>query len=182
MEKDEGQYDTVDENLFWATGAALMVRTDVYMNAGGLDPRFFAHMEEIDLCWRMQLLGYRIAAVPSGVVFHLGGGSLDASNPRKTYLNFRNNLLMLHKNLPDSVRRGALFRRRLLDTVAWAKYVVCFDWRNAGAIVKAHRDFASMRDGYKRHPNVDLLHGTVRRPNILTSYYLLGRKHFSSLR
>ena len=182
VEKDEGQYDTVDENLFWATGAALMVRTDVYMNAGGLDPRFFAHMEEIDLCWRMQLLGYRIAAVPSGVVFHLGGGSLDASNPRKTYLNFRNNLLMLHKNLPDSVRRGALFRRRLLDTVAWAKYVVCFDWRNAGAIVKAHRDFASMRDGYKRHPNVDLLHGTVRRPNILTSYYLLGRKHFSSLR
>ncbi len=104
-----------------------MVRPSVYMEAGALDSAFFAHMEEIDLCWRILLLGKKIAVVPSAKVYHLGGGSLPAENPRKTYLNFRNNLLMLHKNLPDSCRRSALIRRRLLDTLAWAKYVLSFD-------------------------------------------------------
>ncbi|MDE6654903.1 MAG: glycosyltransferase family 2 protein, partial [Muribaculaceae bacterium] len=110
-ERDNGQYDTIMK-VFWATGAALMVRTELYHKAGGLDESFFAHMEEIDLCWRIQLAGYDIAVVPKSVVYHLGGGSLPASNPKKTYLNFRNNLLMLHKNLPDATRGRKLLVRR----------------------------------------------------------------------
>ncbi|MDE7156314.1 MAG: glycosyltransferase family 2 protein, partial [Muribaculaceae bacterium] len=94
VETDYGQYDAAPSSIFWASGAAMTVRRDAYIKAGGLDNEFFAHMEEIDLCWRMQLLGYRIFAVPESTVYHLGGGSLDYKNPRKTYLNFRNNLLM----------------------------------------------------------------------------------------
>lgn len=180
-ELDQGQYDT-DAEIFWASGACLMVRTDLYLRCGGLDARFFAHMEEIDLCWRILLQGYRIMAVSSAKVYHLGGGSLPDSNPRKTYLNFRNNLLMLHKNLPDSSRRAKLFRRRLLDTLAWAKYVAAFKFKFAAAIVKAHRDFARMRKDYTTHPDVDLL--AARRDthvNILTSFFLRGKKRFSQL-
>lgn len=180
VECDNGQYDT-PANIFWASGAALMVRTDLYIAAGGLDADFFAHMEEIDLCWRIQLMGHKIAAVPQSTVYHLGGGSLDASNPQKTYLNFRNNLLMLHKNLPDSSRKATLIKRRLLDTLAWCKFMATLDFKNARAIWKAHRDFASMRRNYTSHPATDLLHTTPRRPNILTSYYLRGRRLWSQL-
>lgn len=105
-ETDMGQYDSTAD-VDWATGAALMTRIDTYLEAGGLDPDFFAHMEEIDLCWRMRRLGMRIAVVPGARLFHLGGGSLPPSDPRKTYLNYRNNLIMLHKNLPPESRRGA---------------------------------------------------------------------------
>lgn len=180
LEKDGGQYDEPME-IFWASGAAMLVRIADYFAAGGLDPRFFAHMEEIDLCWRMQLLGHKIAVVPQSRVYHLGGGSLDAGNPRKTYLNFRNNLLMLHKNLPDSSRRTTLLRRRLLDTIAWAKYAITLHWRHAAAIWRAHRDFARMRRLYTGHPADDLLHTSPRRPDILTSYYLRRHRTFSSL-
>lgn len=134
VEKDIGQYDST-VSVFWATGAALMVRTDVYESTGGLDPEFFAHMEEIDLCWRIKLAGHDIAAIPASTVYHLGGGTLPASNPHKTYLNFRNNLLLLHKNLPDSCRRRRLVIRRLYDTLAWGKYVLTLDFANAGAIL-----------------------------------------------
>ena len=181
VEEDNGQYDEVIP-VFWATGAALMVRSELYLGVGGLDKDFFAHMEEIDLCWRILLTGSEIMAVPQSVVYHLGGGSLPASNPRKTYLNFRNNLLMLHKNLPDATRGKKLFVRRLLDTVAWAKFMATFDFKNANAILKAHNDFRSMRKAYTNHPDVDLLQ---TRPdchrNILLDYYLRGRKKWSNL-
>lgn len=178
VEEDKGQYDEVMP-IFWATGAALMVRSQLYINAGGLDKDFFAHMEEIDLCWRILLTGSEIMAVPQSVVYHLGGGSLPASNPRKTYLNFRNNLLMLHKNLPDATRGKKLFVRRLLDTIAWAKFMVTFDLKNANAILKAHRDFKKMRKAYTNHPDVDLLQTRPDcRCNILLDYYLRGRKKF----
>jgi GT2 family glycosyltransferase len=181
-ETDNGQYDDVAE-VFWATGAALMVRTELYKKVGGLDAKFFAHMEEIDLCWRIKLAGYHLVAIPTSCVYHLGGGSLPASNPRKTYLNFRNNLLMLHKNLPDSDRKSALIRRRLLDTIAWVKFVVTFDFGNAGAILRAHRDFARMAREYTTHPEVNLLKADKNsRRNILIEYYLKGHKTFSSLR
>ena len=176
VEKDHGQYDDVI-SVFWATGAALMIRSQVYLTAGGLDKDFFAHMEEIDLCWRVLLMGYDIKVVPQSVAYHLGGGSLPASNPRKTYLNFRNNLLMLHKNLPDATRGRKLFVRRLLDTIAWAKFMATFDFKNANAILKAHNDFRSMRKRYTSHPDVDLLdqrNDTHR--NIIVDYYLRGRK------
>ncbi len=175
LETDNNQYDT-PINLFWASGAALMVRTADYIAAGGLDTNFFAHMEEIDLCWRMQLLGKQIAVVPQSIVYHLGGGSLDAKNAKKTYLNFRNNLLMLHKNLPDSSRRATLLRRRLLDTIAWVKYVATLNFKHAAAIFNAHRDFAKMRRSYTSHPATDLLHTAPRRPNIIIDYYLRGKK------
>ncbi len=157
----------------------MMVRPSIYLMCGGLDPEFFAHMEEIDLCWRIRLAGYRICAVPSAVVYHLGGGSLPAENPRKTYLNFRNNLLMLHKNLPRKQGRRFLFKRRLLDTLAWAKFVATFDFANAAAIVRAHRDFARMRRNYGTHPEVNLLPGA---PDLLRDYYLLHKRRFSRLK
>lgn len=176
VEEDKGQYDE-PISIFWATGAALMVRSELYLKVGGLDKDFFAHMEEIDLCWRILLAGYDIAAVPQSMVYHLGGGSLPASNPRKTYLNFRNNLLMLHKNLPDATRGKTLFVRRLLDTVAWAKFMLTFDFKNANAILRAHRDFRLMRKAYTKHPEVDLLHSRPDcRRNILVDYYLRGKK------
>ncbi len=180
-ERDNGQYDTVAD-IFWATGACLMVRSELYLRVGGLDSRFFAHMEEIDLCWRILLSGHSIKAVPDSKVYHLGGGSLPASNPRKTYLNFRNNLLMLHKNLPDSVRASKLFKRRLLDTVAWAKFVATLDFKNASAIIRAHRDFARMRRDYNIHPDRNLLgERPDTRINILTSYYLKRKRKYSDL-
>lgn len=184
VEKDEGQYDTPCE-IFWATGACLMVRTELYNRAGGLDERFFAHMEEIDLCWRLHIMGFKIWCVPASKVYHLGGGSLPASNPRKTYLNFRNNLMLLFKNLPEADRKSALIRRRLLDTIAWAKFMVTFDFANANAILKAHRDFRKMRDEYKplrfHHTITFNLLRSPRRPNILLRYYLSGRHRFSQL-
>ena len=176
VEKDHGQYDDVI-SVFWATGAALMIRSQVYLTAGGLDKDFFAHMEEIDLCWRVLLMGYDIKVVPQSVVYHLGGGSLPASNPRKTYLNFRNNLLMLHKNLPDTTRCRKLFVRRLLDTIAWAKFMATFDFKNANAILKAHNDFRTMRKRYTSHPDIDLLdQRSDTHRNIIIDYYLRGRK------
>lgn len=181
-ETDEGQYDTNME-VFWASGACLMVRSDLYRVVGGLDTAFFAHMEEIDLCWRIMLAGYKVMAVCDTSVFHLGGGSLPDTNPRKTYLNFRNNLLMLYKNLPNDIRSRKLIWRRMLDTIAWAKYIVTLKFKFAAAIVKAHRDFAKMKKAYTSHPKVNLL--AVRpytRINILTSYYILGRKVFSKLK
>ena len=100
VEDDHGQYDDGPKSVFWASGACLMVRTSLYQEIGGMDKDFFAHMEEIDLCWRIRLAGSDLAMVPTSHVYHLGGGSLAYGNPQKTYLNFRNNLLLLHKNLP----------------------------------------------------------------------------------
>lgn len=180
-EKDAGQYDNVID-IAWASGAALMVRRELYLECGGLDPDFFAHMEEIDLCWRMRLAGYRICVVPSSAVYHLGGGSLPAENPYKTYLNFRNNLLMLHKNLPKNVRSRILLRRRLLDTVAWAKFILTFDLKNAAAILRAHRDFAKMRRKYDSDVDANLLAvDSDSKRNIIIDYYLKGKKRYSEL-
>lgn len=179
VEADRGQYDSPME-IDWASGAALMVRTRLYVEAGGLDAAFFAHMEEIDLCWRLRLMGYTIAAVPESAVYHLGGGTLPAENPRKTYLNFRNNLLMLYKNLPAKGLCRRLVWRRLLDTAAWGMYVVTGKWKFAGAIFKAHRDFRKMKKSYAaiERPADNLL---KQRPDILWKYYLLRKKRFSQL-
>ena len=177
VERDSGQYDMVIP-VFWASGAALMVRSELYVKVGGLDKDFFAHMEEIDLCWRIKLAGYAVVVIPQSVVFHLGGGTLPASNPRKTYLNFRNNLLLLHKNLPDSSRKKRLLVRRLYDALAWVKFVVSLDFADASAVLRAHRDFRKMRANYTSHPDVDLL---PKSPNIVVDYYLRRRKVYSDL-
>lgn len=157
IEYDLCQYDTGPEDIAWASGAALMVRREVYLDAGGLDELFFAHMEEIDLCCRIHNLGYRVCVVPESCVYHLGGASLAQGNPRKTYLNFRNNLLLLHKNLPEKKGRNLLFKRRLMDTLAFFMYVAKLDFPNAKAILQAHSDFKKMRKSYVTFPDSDIL-------------------------
>ena len=181
IEEDKGQYDT-PISLFWASGAGLFVRTEAYLAAGGLDRLFFAHMEEIDLCWRIHLLGFDIRFVPDSVIYHLGGGSLPAGNPRKTYLNFRNNLLLLYKNLPLREGRRKLFVRRLYDTLAFAMFVAKLDFPNAKAVLQAHRDFRTMRKHYVGCQPADrnlLREHQGCRCNIVIDYYLRRRRTFA---
>lgn len=147
VEKDNGQYDsTID--IHWATGACMCVRTCIYKELDGLDADFFAHMEEIDLCWRMRNKGWRIACVPSSVVYHLGGGSLGYESPRKMYLNFRNNLLMLYKNMrfPWFV----LSIRFFLDYAAACLFLLIGRPQSAQAICKARKDYQVMRKNYRK--------------------------------
>lgn len=178
LETDRGQYDD-PLDIFWASGAALFVRTAVYRAVGGLDPRFFAHMEEIDLCWRIHLAGHRIVVVPQSTVYHQGGASLDAANPQKTYLNFRNNLLMLHKNLPRQEGKKILFIRRLYDTLAFGRFVVLGQFAHARAILQAHNDFRKMRKAYTNLPGVNLLNTFPEaRRNVTIDYFLKGKKQF----
>ena len=177
IEEDHGQYDGKVVDVCWASGAALMVRTDIYLKVGGLDARFFAHMEEIDLCCRIHGAGYRVVAVPDAMVFHVGGASLAQGNPKKTYLNFRNNLLLLHKNMPIKVGRKKLFIRRLYDTLAWGMFMLKFDFKNANAVLKAHNDFRKMKKLYTEHPDKNVLAslpGAER--NIIIDYYLKRMK------
>ncbi|MDE6017749.1 MAG: glycosyltransferase family 2 protein [Muribaculaceae bacterium] len=157
VEYDLCQYDTGPADIAWASGAALMVRRDAYLKVGGLDELFFAHMEEIDLCCRLHNFGYRVCVVPEAHVFHLGGATLNQGNPKKTYLNFRNNLLLLHKNLPKEIGKKVLFKRRLMDSLAFLMYVAKFDFQNAKAIVRAHGDFRKMRKNYPEYPDSDVL-------------------------
>lgn len=179
VEDDNGQYDNITPSIVWASGACLMVRTALYRTAGGLDKDFFAHMEEIDLCWRIHLCGSDVRMVPTSRVYHLGGASLAYGNPRKTYLNFRNNLLLMHKNLPAGESRRILLVRRLLDTLAFAMALAKFHWGDAKAIIKAHNDFRKMRGNYTRHPDRNLLREMPEcRCNIVTDHYLRRRKVF----
>mgnify|MGYP001068610701 FL=1 len=187
VERDSGQYDDTTD-VFWATGAALMIRNEVYKNNGGLDGRFFAHMEEIDLCWRLRSRGYRIACVPHIHVYHVGGATLKKENPQKTYLNFRNNLLMIYKNAPDCQLKKIMLFRKVFDNVAALKFLASGDYAAFKAVRKARRDFKAMRSGYDkaRAENMKLA-VTTRIPEVLKSSilykYYLGFKHtYSSLK
>ena len=187
VERDSGQYDDTTD-VFWATGAALMIRNEVYKNNGGLDGRFFAHMEEIDLCWRLRSRGYRIACVPQSHVYHVGGATLKKENPQKTYLNFRNNLLMIYKNAPDCQLKKIMLFRKVFDNVAALKFLASGDYAAFKAVRKARRDFKAMRAGYDkaRAKNMKLT-VTTRIPEVLKSSilykYYLGFKHtYSSLK
>ena len=177
IEEDRGQYDGKVVDICWASGAALMVRTDIYQKVGGLDARFFAHMEEIDLCCRIHAAGYRVVVVPDAMVFHVGGASLSQGNPKKTYLNFRNNLLLLHKNMPVKQGRVKLFVRRLYDTLAWGMFLLKFDFKNANAVLKAHNDFRKMKKLYTEHPDINVLASLPgAKRNIIIDYYLKRMK------
>lgn len=187
VERDSGQYDDTTD-VFWATGAALMIRNEVYKNNGGLDGRFFAHMEEIDLCWRLRSRGYRIACVPQSHVYHVGGATLKKENPQKTYLNFRNNILMIYKNAPDCQLKKIMLFRKVFDNVAALKFLASGDYAAFKAVRKARRDFKAMRAGYDkaRAENMKLA-VTTRIPEVLESSilykYYLGFKHtYSSLK
>lgn len=143
VEKDSGQYDT-PADVLWVTGACLAVRASVWNSLGGLDDRFFAHMEEIDLCWRMQLEGWKVTVIPESMVYHLGGGTLPKNSPQKLYLNYRNNILLLDNNLARTIgrRRAALriFCRKLLDGCSAMVYLLSFRTDFFRAVWRAHRD------------------------------------------
>ena len=170
LEKDHGQYDS-PADVLWATGACLMVRSSVYDTLGGLDERFFAHMEEIDLCWRMQLEGWKVTIVPDSVVYHVGGGTLPASSPFKLFLNYRNNLMMLDNNLAKtfaleafrrgcslnrSVRKGCrkaawrIFTRKCLDWMSAMVYLLTFRVKSFSSVVKAHKEYKKLRKNIGR--------------------------------
>lgn len=178
IERDEGQYDGAPADVCWASGAALIVRTPLYRELGGLDPKFFAHMEEIDLCCRMHAAGARVCALSDCEVYHVGGASLNQGNPQKTYLNFRNNLLLLHKNLPKGKGKRVLFFRRLADTLAFGMFLLKGDFANAKAVIKAHNDFRKMRKEYTEHPATDTLSTLpgARRRIVIDRYLLRKRK------
>ena len=141
VEQDKGQYDTITD-VDWTSGACMCVRTNVYKELGGLDASFFAHMEEIDLCWRMRNAGWRLVCLPQSVVYHLGGGSLHYDSPRKTYLNHRNNLIMIKKNKKHPI--GVLFVRFFLDYAAACLYLLQGRWGAFKAVFQARRDYHKM--------------------------------------
>lgn len=186
VEEDKGQYDSVAE-LFWATGATLMIRAEDYRAAGGLDGTFFAHMEEIDLCWRLRSRGRGIVCIPQSCVYHVGGATLNKSNPRKTYLNFRNNLLMLYKNLPENELRNVMFVRALLDYIAAFKSLLSGDAAGCRAVLQARRDFRRIKHDYSdlRRENLEkCVEADVKERtsfSILWKYYAGGRRLFSEL-
>lgn len=186
LEADEGQYDDV-RPVMWATGACLMVRRELYQKAGGLDPLFFAHMEEIDLCWRLRRMGYTLVCVPQSVVYHRGGATLEQGHPRKTMLNFRNSLLMMYKNLPARRRSSLLFKRRVLDGVAALRFLLQGEVSHVRAIWQAHREASAMISRHYAHEADNPLLGEAapfeeESISILWQYYVKGRKRFSDLR
>jgi len=188
LEKDLGQYDDPCD-VMWATGAAMFVRVSVWRELGGLDGDFFAHMEEIDFCWRVRNAGYRVMSCPQSVAYHLGGGTLPKSSPRKTYLNFRNNLSMLYKNLPSSRLLPVILLRLPLDWVAALKFIADGNPKDFIAVGRAHRDFFKLLPQLKNKRNA----GDTRALNhsipqafkhskmLLVDYYLRGKRHFSEL-
>lgn len=186
VEEDNGQYDYIID-ILWATGACMLIRSADYREAHGLDGRFFAHNEEIDLCWRLRQRGRRIVCIPESEVYHVGGGTLPKSNPTKTFLNFRNNLTMLYKNLPDGELKGVMRVRRVLDYVAALKMLVADrSWADFKAVVKARRAFYRWRHNFdddRREIGRTCTAGPSERVDysIFWQYYVKGRKTFSRL-
>ena len=181
LEEDTGQYDTPSP-IFWASGACMFIRRDVYVKEGGLDSVFFAHQEEIDLCWRLHCRGYQIMSVPQSVVYHVGGGTLEYESPRKTFLNFRNNLLMLYKNLPPLQWLLVMLIRWPLDYVAALQMLLSGKWLNFKAVFQARCAFWRLRKQYKaiRVTNLRkskvLYPTTISKRSIIFDYYLLGKR------
>ncbi|MFC2475261.1 MAG: glycosyltransferase family 2 protein [Prevotella sp.] len=186
VEEDNGQYDYIID-ILWATGACMLIRSADYREVHGLDGRFFAHNEEIDLCWRLRQRGRHIVCIPESEVYHVGGGTLPKSNPMKTFLNFRNNLTMLYKNLPDGELKGVMRVRRVLDYVAALKMLVADrSWVDFKAVVKARRAFYRWRHNFdddRREIGRTRTAGPSERVgySILWQYYVKGRKTFSRL-
>lgn len=184
VEQDNGQYDEVAE-VAWATGACLMMRREDYWKAGGLDGRFFAHCEEIDLCWRLRISGRKICCVPDSQVYHLGGGTLPKGNPMKTFLNFRNNLTMLYKNLPDADLGRVMRWRWFLDYLAaWETLIVNRNWGDFKAIYRGRSAFRRWRKSFRKdRERIQQSRVTpdtaIRMPySILWKYYAKGIRAF----
>jgi GT2 family glycosyltransferase len=186
IEKDTAQYNN-DTEIFWATGACMMVRANLYHEQQGFDETFFAHMEEIDLCWRLKNQGYSIDFVNNSTVYHLGGGTLSSISPNKTYLNFRNNLFLLYKNLPDRYLHRTIFARMVLDGLAFFHFILSGKREHAFAIIRAHFSFykalgylKNNRDNNKQFHQMKLLKG-VYNSSIVVAFYLKSVKLFTQL-
>lgn len=186
VENDDGQYDYVAEVL-WATGACMMVRASDFKAAGGFDSRFFAHCEEIDLCWRLWLMGRKVFCVPDSYVYHIGGGTLPKNNPMKTFLNFRNNLTMLYKNLPDDTLGRVMRVRAVLDYVAALQALCAGRIGDCKAIIKGRRafkewlpEYREVRKSVQNRRKADNVVG-IYRHSILWQYYVKGKRTYAEL-
>lgn len=186
VEEDKGQYDNVTE-VFWASGACLFVRADLYKCSGGLDDNFFAHMEEIDLCWRMKNMGYKIMYCPDVSIYHVGGGTLPNSSPHKLFLNFRNNLLLLYKNLTNEELEKIIIRRKFFDGIAAIKFLLTFSFKEFNAVYKAHRAFDSMKHKYKQL-RIELQKSLVKsshkqryNKSIIIDFFIRKKKKFTDI-
>jgi len=182
MEKDEGQYDDPIE-VFWATGACMFVKADIYHQFGGLDEDFFAHMEEIDFCWRLKNAGYKVMFCPSSKVYHVGGGTLPKKSARKTYLNFRNNFSLLYKNLPKEQLFKTFFVRLFLDGIAGIKFFLEGDFQDFVAVIEAHlyfyRNLSKLKEKRKLIDQKQV--SQMYKRNLVFQHYFKGKKNYSEL-
>jgi hypothetical protein len=186
VENDYGQYDT-QIDIFWSSGACMIIRSEAWHKCGGFDAGFFAHMEEIDLCWRLNKAGYRISYIPESVVYHMGGGSLPYESPFKTYLNFRNSLYLLYKNLPDNKLQHILLIRKLLDALAAIRFLFLGNFRNILSVGRAHIDY------YKNLPDLKMKREIAKKIEIINypsmilnksivfEFYARGHKTYKDL-
>ena len=187
VEDDYGQYDQ-PANIFWASGACLFIRTEVFKKEGGFDARFFAHQEEIDLCWRLHARGYRLECIPQSVVYHVGGSTLKVENPQKTFLNFRNNLLMVYKNIPADRLQSVMRLRFWLDYLAITKLILTGHFGNALAIIKARIAYKRLKKEYALIREENLSKNTVTSipeifpQSIVFNFYFKRKKRFAELR
>ena len=188
IEEDQNQYDNACE-IFWATGACMLVRSDVFRHLDGFDPRFFAHMEEIDWCWRAKNAGYQIWYCPDSTVYHVGGGTLHKSNPRKTFLNYRNSLAMLYKNLPTGHVFLNILIRLVLDGLSGLRLLASGQWRDTLAILQAHFAFYSWLPFLRKQRNAlaglrnnRITHQQIYPHSIVWQYFVKGRKTFRELK
>jgi len=182
LEKDLGQYDEIKE-IFWATGAAMFVRAEKFWEIGGLDEDFFAHMEEIDLCWRMKNAGYKVMYVPTSKIYHVGGGTLPKGTARKTYLNFRNNFALLFKNLPKNRVVKTFIARLVLDGVAAVRFLTEGNIGDSFAVFRAHMYFyahlSSLRKKRRAHQQHQV--SMIYKRNLVFDHFLFRKSKFTDL-
>lgn len=181
IEEDYGQYDQI-ESIFWASGACMFIRRDAYWSVGGLDTDFFAHQEEVDLCWRLQLYGGQIYNIPQSVVYHIGGATLDKSDPKKTFLNFRNSLYMLYKNLSSKQLFPIIFARLCLDGIAGVRFILKGQFAHCWAIVRSHFAFYAHVSVLRSKRNQQPYHYISRSQyTIVFRYFIRKQKTFKQL-
>ncbi len=182
LEEDLGQYNK-EREIFWATGAAMFVRSKVFNDLGGLDEDFFAHMEEIDFCWRVKNAGYKVIYCPDSVVYHYGGGTLNKVSPYKTFLNFRNNLLLLYKNLPKKELNKVLRKRKYLDLLAAIVFRITSSKSEYEAVMKAREEFKKIKNNFtsKRNEQVVSYPSEVYRKSLVLSSKIRHKNLFKQL-
>ena len=181
LEKDEGQYNDVCE-IFWATGACMFIKRDVFNTLDGFDEDYFAHQEEIDLCWRAKNAGHKVYYVGQSQVYHLGGSTLHNMNPKKTYLNFRNSLYSITKNLPRRRAFSIIFFRLLLDGVAALRFILQFKWQHCWAILRAHLSFyRNFRRTYTKREKANFILKYYTTTSIVWSHFVHQIKNFNIL-